>query len=96
MKGIYSLSADETADFEIHLSDMLNLNSAEKYSVINEVSKIKNSKLVCFLGDEESETVRKKFEASGIKVITLTGDHHFNNNFNSIVNTVLKINSSTK
>ena len=96
MKGIYSLSPDETADFEIHLSDMLNLNSTEKYSVIKEVSKIKNSKLVCFFGDEESETVRKKFEASGVKVITLTGDHHFNNNFNSIVNTVLKINSSTK
>lgn len=94
MKGVYSLSPDETADFEIHLSDMLNLNSTEKYNVMNEISKIKNLNPVCYFGDGESETVRKKFEASGAKVITLVGNHHFDNNFSAIVANVLKIYNS--
>lgn len=90
IKGVYSLSPDETADFEIHLLDMLQVKSTEKYNVLNEVTKIKQLNPVCFFGNQESDTVRKKFETAGAKVITLVGDHHFNNNFSAIVNGVLK------
>lgn len=90
IKGVYSLSPDETADFEIHLLDMAGISSDEKYNVINEINKIKSLNPVCFFGSEESETVRKTFETSVSKVILLAGDHHFDNNFVSIVESVLK------
>ena len=90
IKGVYSLSPDETADFEIHLLDMLQVKSTEKYDVLNEVTKIKQLNPVCFFGNQESDIVRKKFETAGAKVITLVGDHHFNNNFSAIVSGVLK------
>lgn len=90
IKGVYSLSPDETADFEIHLLDMLQVKSVEKYNVLNEINRIKELNPVCFFGGGENETVRKKFEASGAKVTILIGDHHFNNDFVSIVNSVCK------
>ena len=90
IKGVYSLSPDETADFEIHLLDMLQVKTTENYDVLNEITKIKSLNPVCFFGSEESETVRKKFETSGNKVITLVGDHHFNISFTTIVSSVLK------
>ena len=90
IKGVYSLSPDETADFEIHLLDMLQVKSTEKYDVLNEVTKIKQLNPVCFFGTQESDIVRRRFETAGAKVITLVGDHHFNNNFSAIVSGVLK------
>ena len=90
LKGVYSLSPDETADFEIHLLDMMNMNSIEKYNVISEINKIKSLNPVCFFGNEESESIREKFKTSDLKVIILKGDHHFDNNFNSIAETILK------
>ena len=90
IRGVYSLSPDETADFEIHLLDMLQVKSTEKYDVLNEINKIKELNPVCFFGNEESESIRKKFETAGAKVITLVGDHHFNNGFASIVTSILK------
>lgn len=90
IKGVYSLSPDETADFEIHLLDMAGISSVEKYNVINEINKIKLLNPVCFFGSEESEAVRKTFETSVSKVIILAGDHHFDNDFASIVQSVLK------
>lgn len=96
IKGVYSLSPDETADFEIHLLDMLQVNTTEKYNVINEIESIKALNPVCFFGNEESESVRKKFDTKGVKVITLPGNHHFDNGFASIVNGVLKVYDSIK
>lgn len=90
LKGVYSLSPDETADFEIHLLDMMNMNSIEKYNVISEINKIKSLNPVCFFGNEESESIREKFKTSDLKVIILKGDHHFDNNFNSIAENILK------
>ena len=84
------MSPDETADFEIHLLDMLQVKSTEKYDVLNEVTKIKQLNPVCFFGTQESDIVRRRFETAGAKVITLVGDHHFNNNFSAIVSGVLK------
>lgn len=96
MKGIYSLSPDETADFEIHLLDMLQIKTTEKYNVINEMSKIKNLNPICFFGNKESEIISNKFEKAGIKVITLAGNHHFDNAYDVIVNNVIKIYNTIK
>ncbi|PZX92736.1 virulence factor [Flavobacterium aquariorum] len=96
IKGVYSLSPDETADFEIHLLDMISVHSIEKYNVIAEISRIKSLNPVCFFGNEESETVRKKFEAAESKVIVLPGNHHFDNGFGAIVENVLRVYNSIK
>lgn len=78
--GLYSLSPDETADFEIHIGDMLYLRTAkEHYNVPEEINKIRQLHPVCIFGLKEDANLRNKFDALGIKMITIPGNHHYNN-----------------
>ncbi|MCD0488837.1 prolyl oligopeptidase family serine peptidase [Pedobacter sp. MC2016-14] len=90
LTGLLSLSPDVTADFEIHIADMLSLNSNDDtYNVLAETKKIKNLNLVCFFGTEEEAKVRKEFENQGIKTILIPGSHHFNNNFSAVADVLI-------
>lgn len=91
LKGVYALSPDVKADFEIHIADMLSLGSSkDNYDVISEMKKIKSYNPVCFFGSEEDAEVRNRFLQSGIKTIQLAGSHHYNNDYNKIVESILK------
>ena len=91
LRGVYSLSPDEKADFEIHITDMLSLgNSEDKYDVIEEVKKIKIIHPVCLFGEEEDADQRNNFSEAGIKTIVLPGTHHYNNDFIAIAESILK------
>lgn len=91
MDGIYSISPDTRGDFEIHISDMLSLGaSAGKYDVIAEMKKLKALRPVCIFGSQENTTVRRDFAEAGIKVVTLNGNHHYNNNYCALAVAVIK------
>lgn len=89
LKNIYCLSPDETADFEIHLSDMLSLGGKEEYNVLGELKKIKNIKPVCFFGREEEDVNTEHYIESGAKVVLLSGGHHYDSSNQLIVKTIL-------
>jgi type IV secretory pathway VirJ component len=79
--GVYSLSPDERADFEIHYSDMLGMeNSQDIYDVPEEIKKIRELHPVCIFGDEESTELREHFSQTGAEIIIVPGSHHYNNN----------------
>jgi len=79
--GVYCLSPDEKADFEIHISDMLNFgNSDDNFRVPEEIKKIIPLHPVCVFGNEEDGRLRTIFEEAGSKIITIPGNHHYNNN----------------
>lgn len=89
--NVFALSPDEFADFEIHLSDMLNINEVkEKYNVLNEFKIIKLEKPVCFFGEDENPAIKEKFIKSGIKVYNLPGGHHYDQDFMSLSTQILK------
>jgi type IV secretory pathway VirJ component len=89
LKGVYSLSPDVKADFEIHITDMLSLGSSnDNYDVVSEMKKIKAYNPVCFFGSEEDAEVRKRFSEADIKVIELPGSHHYNNDYNKIAESI--------
>lgn len=91
LKGLISLSPDVTADFEIHLMDLLNFGSSKnKYDVIAEMKKMKEIQPVSIFGSGEGNTIKNKFIKSGLKVVTIQGNHHFNKDYNTISNTFLK------
>ena len=89
LKGVYCFSPDLTGDFEIHISDMLSINTVRKYDVISELLKIKELNPTCVFGDEEELNTRNKFSAAGIKIRTLPGDHHYNKNSKVVAETIL-------
>ncbi|SFD50442.1 AcvB/VirJ family lysyl-phosphatidylglycerol hydrolase [Flavobacterium phragmitis] len=91
LKGVYAFSPDVKADFEIHIADMLSLeSSSDNYDVISEMKKIKAYNPVCFFGTEEDSETRNRFSESGIKTIEIPGSHHFNNDYNKMAENILK------
>jgi type IV secretory pathway VirJ component len=91
MVNVFALSPDEFADFEIHLSDMLDLNEGkEKYNVLNEFRKINSEKPVCFFGENENVALKEKFVKFGVKTYNLPGGHHYDSDFKSLSTQILK------
>jgi type IV secretory pathway VirJ component len=90
LQGVYCFSPDETGDFEIHITDMLSLKSKEKYNVLNELKKISSCKPVCIFGNEENIEMRNHFSDTGIRIETIPGNHHYDNDHNRAASIVYK------
>ena len=86
LDAVLSLSPDVTADFEIHVMDMLSLgdNTTETYNVLAEIRKIKNVPVISFFGKEEDGDIASKFIKAGMKTQVIPGDHHFGDNFQGL------------
>jgi len=84
------LSPDPSADFEIHIADMLNIGSGQgKYDVVNEVRSLNKTPVLCLFGEAEEESDKNAFRLPSVKILTLPGSHHYQNNFELIVETIL-------
>jgi len=90
LKGVYCFSPDVTGDFEIHISDMLHLKTNDRYDVPNELKLIKSMNPVCIFGNEEDSDIRNVFSTADIKVVTLPGNHHYDNDFDAVAEIILK------
>ncbi|MGE5394539.1 MAG: AcvB/VirJ family lysyl-phosphatidylglycerol hydrolase [Candidatus Saccharibacteria bacterium] len=81
LTGLYCLSPNEKADFEIHLMDMLGFGGKrESYNVPNQINKMRQFTTTCIFGDEEDKSLPERFKEAGAQVITIPGNHHYNNN----------------
>ena len=40
--------------------------------------------------NEEDEELRKNFSEAGIRIKTLPGNHHYNNDFNAVAETIIQ------
>jgi type IV secretory pathway VirJ component len=90
IRGIYCYSPDETGDFKIHMSDLLNLSTNQKYDVLGQMKKIKSWNPVCIFGDEEDPDEQNHFSGEGIKIEILRGDHHYNKNYKAVADVILR------
>jgi type IV secretory pathway VirJ component len=81
LKGVYCFSPDETGDFKIHMTDLLNLTTNQKYDVLGQMGKIKSFNPICIFGDTEDPEEQTHFSKAGINVKIIPGDHHYDNNY---------------
>jgi len=89
LRKAFSLSPDVTADFEIHLMDMLGSTKERNYNVVEETRKC-SVRPVFIFGQDEDAKIREQFAKTGAKVLTLPGTHHYNNNTSGLAETILK------
>lgn len=77
---LFILSPDEKTDFEIHLTDMLGWGSQRvSHLVPPALRKLNQFSPVCLFGKKEPKELLIKFGETGSKIITLPGDHHYDN-----------------
>jgi type IV secretory pathway VirJ component len=90
LKGVYCFSPDATGDFEIHITDMLSINSREKYDVSSELKQITSMNPICIFGIEEESEFKNVLSGAGIRTEILSGSHHYNNDYEAISALILK------
>jgi type IV secretory pathway VirJ component len=88
-KGVFMLSPDAKGDFEIHISDMLDMGiSNNKYDIVQEVKNCKSPKPVCIFGNQEDQSEIIYFKQTGAKVVLVPGSHHYNNNYKGVADII--------
>lgn len=91
LKGVVSLSPDDHADFEIHITDMLNFGTSKgKYDVINELKNISKLKPLVIFGKDEDDELKQSFLKAGIKSLAIPGGHRFDKDYPGISAAIIK------
>ncbi|WP_164112319.1 AcvB/VirJ family lysyl-phosphatidylglycerol hydrolase [Sphingobacterium sp. xlx-96] len=92
VNNLVLLAPDQYGDFEIHVADMLNLNKAKSaYNVVSEVKSLKHLFKLFIFGSDDDPGLVQVFSHEGATTKILPGGHHFNNDFNAIVNLATRI-----
>lgn len=88
------LSPDKTTDFEIHISNMLDLgNRQNTYDVIEEIKKLEKINTICIYGIDEKSSIPGLLKGTPVKFVFIPGDHHYHGNSTLIVK-VMKDNNA--
>jgi type IV secretory pathway VirJ component len=88
------LSPARTTDFEIHISNMLDLgNRQNTYNVIEEIKKIEKINTICIYGENEKSPIPGLLKGTSVNFVFIPGDHHYHGNSTLIVK-VMKDNNA--
>jgi len=80
------------ADFAFHLTDWLGGASKTARPVLPEVKKLKTMgvQMLCFYGEQETESLCSKLDPNLAQVVSMKGAHHFGGNYLKIAERILK------
>ncbi len=85
------LGPGRQVDFEFHLTDWLGSSSdGTTYPIRPEVQKLKGTRLICFYGEEETDSLCRDLEPALAKVVAMKGAHHFGGNYDAIAEAILR------
>ncbi len=91
VKSLVLLSPSTSADFEIHVSDMLSIgSSSDDYNVAESLKLLKGPELVAIFGEDEEPWTKTLLSPSQCRTVVIPGGHHFNDDYNALTNEVLK------
>jgi type IV secretory pathway VirJ component len=76
-------------DFEFHLSNWLGSSSKKALPVMPQIRQLSNTRLLCFYGEQEKESLCPNLHGGNFKRVVLTGAHHFGGNYAQIAETIL-------
>lgn len=85
------LSPSPNASFEFHLTDWLGTGATEDaLPVAPEVQQMNWVKRLCLYGDQDATSVCPQLVNTGVIVLPLPGDHHFNNDYAGVAKHILE------
>ncbi|MBI5057421.1 MAG: virulence factor family protein [Nitrospirae bacterium] len=87
------LGPGHAVDFEFHLADWLGgAPSSSSLPVLPEVEKLgeRKVKVLCFLGEDEKDSICREMKEGLAKIIQIRGGHHFGGNTQAIAENILQ------
>jgi len=89
IKTVSLLGLDSSADFEFHVTDWINASSDSASPTRPEVEKIKGPRVLCFYGENETDSVCRVVDPKSAVPILLSGGHHFGGDYQGIAVRIL-------
>ncbi|MEA2625626.1 MAG: hypothetical protein QOD06_1671, partial [Candidatus Binatota bacterium] len=84
------LGLSSAADFEIHVSDWLGTGPrADSLPVVPELRKLDPSRIQCFYGEQEDDTLCRAPALATAEVIRTGGGHHFDGDYTALAAKIL-------
>ncbi len=90
IESIVLLSPSQTTDFEIHLTSMFGLGKSDGESVVAQINKITNKKVVILYGSEETDFPKDKLTIKNKEVVVLQGGHHYDGDTVNLAKEILR------
>ncbi len=85
------LGISKTAAFEFRLSSWMNADKSEtRLPLMPELTKLKWANSICIYGVKDKETICPKTASVGVKVISMAGDHHFDEKYDLLVQHIIE------
>ena len=90
VKRMSLLGISDSADFVIHVTGWLGVNSHEgSVPTEPEVAKLPLAKVQCFYGEEEEDTICPKPLLHGAQIVKTTGGHHFDGDYQRLADEII-------
>lgn len=92
-KLIGLLSPSTSADLEIHIGDMLSINTKPGlYDLTNEINRLTFAKTICVFGENEKGEIRNTISNPNVKFAYIKGGHRFGSDFVKMADLILQKN----
>jgi len=88
------LGLDKEADFEFHVTDWINVSSDTASPTQPEIEKIKGPHVLCFYGENETDSLCTTLDPKVAIRIPISGGHHFGGDYQGIALRILSEASS--
>jgi type IV secretory pathway VirJ component len=87
------LSPSTSADLEIHIGDMLSINTKPGlYDLTNEINRLAFTNTVCVFGENEKGEIRNRISNPDVKFAFIKGGHRFGSDFVKMADLILQKN----
>ncbi len=83
------LGPSETANFEFHVAEWLGHEDDTALPVAPEVGKLAGTRILCFYGEEETDSLCPKLPAGAVKLRPEPGAHHFGGHYEVLAQSIL-------
>lgn len=84
------LGPGREASFEFHVSEWLGVPAEAGYPVLPEIVKLKETKILCFHGKDETDSLCASLPAELATPVLLGGGHHFGGNYEAIADRIIE------
>lgn len=90
VKGLVLVGTGPTGDLRFHPTSWLGLTEPDAYPIAPAVEALKGLPMTCIYGDKERHDVCASLPATTIRQVRLPGSHHFNGDYATLGQAVLK------
>jgi len=84
------LGPSPTANFEFHVSEWLGHQDDSARPVAPEVAKLAGLKVLCFFGQDESDSLCPALPKDSVKLYPEAGAHHFGGHYDVLAAAILQ------